>query len=325
VNYNGKAYLQRCLEYVKKQSLRPSEVLVVDNASTDGSLEMVQELFPEFGTLKNEANLGFAMACNQGIEVCEKKGAKYVALLNPDAFPEYNWLAQLVETAERNPHCGSVASRMMMEEDPSRIDGLGDAYHMFGFGWRRGHGELLQDGPQGDLDSNMESRVFGACAGAALYRVSALNDVGNFDADFFCYMEDVDLAYRLNLAGYTCMLNQRACVNHVGSGITGYRSEFSTYYGQRNLPWVFVKNTPPGLFWLLLPGQLSVNLASLVVAAFRGQFRVVWRAKRDAMALLGDAWRKRASIQTTRVETISSIWKLFDKSLVSRNLFRGAR
>ena len=101
--------------------------------------------------------------------------------------------------------------------------------------------------------------VFCACAAAALYRLDAVRSVGGFDSDLFCYMEDVDLGFRLRLMGYSCRLVAAARVEHVGSGIVGYRSPTATYYGQRNLVWVFAKNMPAKLIWLLLPLHVVMN------------------------------------------------------------------
>ncbi len=314
VNYNGGKYLPRCLDCIHQQSVTPMQLIVVDNASNDGSIEFIQQQYPDGEYIKNHKNLGFAEACNQGIEAAEKIGTKYVALLNPDAFPEYNWLNELIETADRRPDCGSVASCMMQARSEGIVDGLGDAYHWLGFSWRRGHGEFAEHGFEG------EHEVFGACAGAALYRVDAIRDVGNFDADFFCYMEDVDLAYRLRLAGYKCVLNCRALVAHEGSGITGYRSDFSTYYGHRNLPWVFIKNTPSMLLWLILPGHLLINVVALLVAARRRQFGIVLRAKRDALAGIGLMLTKRSRIQKRRTISLMSLWRSFDKSMFTRRV-----
>jgi len=312
VNYNGADDLIRCLTSLAAQSRKPDLVIVVDNNSQDDSLNMACTQFPEHQYLCNTSNLGFAAANNQAFALCDEKKMDYVALLNPDAFPEPDWLAELLKTANADHTLGSVASRMMEYGCYNRVDGTGDVYHMFGYAQRRGHKQAMQ------ADWLVGGEVFGACAGAALYRMDALRAVGYFDTDFFCYMEDVDLAYRLQLKGYRCRYCPDAVVQHIGSATTGYRSDFSVYYGQRNLVWTFVKNTPGLLLVLLLPGHILVNLIALGLGLTRGQFRVVLRSKIDALKGLGKFLEKRKSIQKTKSLPLSQNWRILSKSLTSR-------
>ncbi|MBV1906055.1 MAG: glycosyltransferase family 2 protein [Pseudomonadales bacterium] len=312
VNYNGGQHIGRCLISLAAQSRQPDLVIVVDNNSQDGSQDRMCTQFPQHTYIKNSTNLGFAEGNNQALEVCCAQGMDYVALLNPDAFPEPGWLGELLDLAQSDPALGSVASRMMSDQHTGIVDGLGDSYHMFGVPGRRGHGSLF--GEQWMVDTE----VFGACAGAALYRMDALNKVGYFDAGFFCYLEDVDLAYRLQLAGFKSMYSARAVVTHIGSAITGYRSDFSVYYGQRNIIWAFIKNTPGPLLVLLLPGHILVNLYALGLGIYRGQFSVVLRAKWDALKGLKGLWAKRGAVQQTRTRSIVQIWRILGKSLFSR-------
>lgn len=142
--------------------------------------------------------------------------------------------------------------------------------------------------------------IFSACAAAALYSRLAWQEVGGLDENFFCYGEDVDLGFRLQLAGYKCLYVADAVALHVGSAVTGEHSDFSTYYGQRNLPWVYVKNMPAILFWLLLPYHAVINIAALFACAMRGQGRVALRAKFDALRGIPRAWRDRSAIQRSR-------------------------
>jgi GT2 family glycosyltransferase len=310
VNFNGGAYLARCLASIERQTHRPDHVIVVDNASSDGSLAEAQSRHPGYHYLANTANLGFAAANNQAFELCARWGVEFVALLNPDAFAAPAWLANLLSATTNAPDYASWASCLLRADTPSEIDGLGDAYHISGSAWRRRHGERL------DASWLVDRDVFCACAAAALYRVDAIREVGGFDADLFCYLEDVDLGFRLRLLGYRCRLISGATVEHVGSGITGRRSATATYYGQRNLVWVFLKNMPVSLMWLLLPLHILLNAAMIVVCTLRGQFGVVMRAKLDALKGLRAMLAKRRAVRATAVAPTSAIWRALSKSLV---------
>ena len=141
--------------------------------------------------------------------------------------------------------------------------------------------------------STTNTDVFAPCAAAALYRRDAFEDVAGFDEKFFCYFEDVDLAFRLRLRGYRCMYVHAAVVNHVSSGLSGYRSDFAVYHGERNMVWTFVKDMPGPLLWRYLPQHVTLNLAALLFYPWRGQGRAVWRAKFDAIRGLPDVLRQR--------------------------------
>ena len=306
VNWNGEQFIDRCLTALLAQTVTPYEIILVDNASTDGSLEIARR-FPSVRLLAQNSNTGFARGNNLAINAAAA-GSEWIALLNPDAFPEPRWLEECLLSAQLNPQFDIFASKLLNAADPTVLDGAGDAYHVSGLVWRTAHGI-----PASALQGS-EYEVFSSCAAAALYRRSALLEVGGFDEDFFCYVEDVDLGFRLRLAGYRCLYVPKSVVHHVGSGATGGKnSDFSVYHGHRNLVWTFVKDMPGLLFWLLLPLHVMVNLASIIWFAFRGQGRVVWRAKRDALLGLPKMWRKRQQIQKSRIASISDIWRVLDK------------
>ena len=309
VNWNGEHFLERCLTALLAQTVTPYEIILVDNASTDGSLEIARR-FLSVRLLAQNSNTGFARGNNLAINAAAA-GSEWIALLNPDAFPEPRWLEECLLSAQRNPQFDFFGSKLLNAADPTVLDGTGDAYHVSGLVWRTAHGI-----PASVL-GEYECEVFSPCAAAALYRRSALLEVGGFDEDFFCYVEDVDLGFRLRLAGHRCLYVPKSVVHHVGSGTTGgQNSDFSVYHGHRNLVWTFVKDMPGLLFWLLLPLHLVLNLASIIWFAFRGQGRVILRAKRDALLGLPKMWRKRQQIQKIRIASISDIWRVLDKRLL---------
>jgi len=290
VNWNSGALLERCLLALGAQTLTPRRVVVVDNGSRDGSERAARER-PGVELLALGANLGFAAANNRGIARAE--GCEWIALLNPDAFPEPGWLEALVRAAD-DGRFALLASRQVLADDPSRLDGTGDVYTVAGRAWRRHHGQAAAEN---DL---VPEEVFSPCAAAALYRRDALLEAGGFDESFFCYFEDVDLAFRMRLAGHRCLYVPDAVVHHVGSASSGRRSPFSVYHGHRNLVWTYWKNMPAALLAFYWPQHLGLNLVSLLWFTLRGQGGTILRAKRDALLALPRVLRERRRVQGAR-------------------------
>ena len=254
------------------------------------------------------ANIGFAAANNLALSACS---TELIALLNPDAFPSTDWLECLVTAARDNPNIAAFGSRQLSYQEPEVLDGIGDVYHMSGLAWRNRHGERQQ---ATDL---VKREIFSPCAAAALYRRQVLVNLGGFDEDYFCYLEDVDLGFRLRLAGYKSVYVPDAVVHHVGSATTGgQHSAFSVYHGHRNLVWTYIKNMPGILFWILLPLHLILNLVTVVWFSAHGQTQIILAAKYDAIKGIGRYWSKRKLIQHGRIAKLSEIWKVLDKRFI---------
>ena len=303
VNWNGAHFLDRCLSALLAQTVTPHEIILVDNASTDDSLDIVRS-FPSVRLLAQNKNLGFARGNNLAIAAADVE-SEWIALRNPDAYVEPRWLEALLSAAHDDPAFDVFGSKLVVAADSAVLDGAGDVYHISGLVWRMGHGA--------DVSSFSEQacEVFSPCAAAALYRRSALLEVGGFDEDFFCYVEDVDLGFRLRLAGRRCLYVPSSVAHHVGSGTTGgQHSDFSVYHGHRNLVWVYVKNMPSVLFWAFLPLHLAMNLVTLFMLTLRGQGKVIFRAKLDALKGIPRMWRKRTQIQSKRVISLRAILRV---------------
>ncbi|MGC4099124.1 MAG: glycosyltransferase family 2 protein [Nitrospira sp.] len=309
VNWNGERFLDRCLSALQEQTVIPNEIILVENASSDASTEIVRR-YPSVRVLVQNKNLGFARGNNVAIQA-SVVDSEWIALLNPDAFPDRHWLEVLLLSAREHPESDVFGSKLVKAADSALLDGVGDAYHMSGLVWRTGHGVPVSS------FSEQIREIFSPCAAAALYRRQALMDVGGFDEEYFCYVEDVDLGFRLRLVGHKALYVPDAVVRHVGSATTGgQHSDFSLYHGHRNVVWTFVKNMPGILFWLLLPLHVVMNLVSILWFVVQGRSRVILRAKRDALLGLSKMWRKRQMIQSTRIATVREIWRLMDKQIV---------
>lgn len=309
VNWNSGPLLKKCLRALSVQTIKPLDVVVVDNKSEDDSLKEITEEYPTVSIVVAEKNLGFAAANNLGIQFLSPE-CQWVALLNPDAFPEPTWLESLEKAATQYKEYSFFGSRLIDANNPAVLDGEGDVCHISGLVWRSNHGEKRDN-------SNCSSvEIFSPCAAAAMYRKDVFLEAGGFDEDFFCYIEDVDLGFRMRLLGHRCLYVPDSVALHVGSAVTGRRSDFSIYHGHRNLVWAYIKNMPGMLFWLCLPLHLALTLFSILYFSFKGQAQVISRAKWDALKGIPKMWRKRQEIQSRRIISARDIWRLLDKHLI---------
>ena len=271
VNYNAGEHLRPCVESLINQTLTDFECLLYDNGSTDGSLDTLPELDDRFTIIKGEENLGFAAANNLA---AAQASADWIALLNPDAFARPNWLKNGLAARAMLPHTSMVGSTQYLAQEPDLFDGLGDEYHAFGVAWRAGFGMPIEEA--------VTRESFGPCGAGAFYDRSVFQKLGGFNESFFCYHEDVDLAFRMRLAGYRCVQSADTIIDHVSSAISGRASEFAIYHGTRNRIWTFFNNMPRPLLILLIIPHLMSNLAFLSVSLFRkNRFKPTLRGMRD--------------------------------------------
>ena len=312
VNFNGGAMVEMCLAALRLQTYTQFATVVVDNCSSDGSAERIATEFPEVILFTLASNTGFAAANNFALRSATQ--GDWVIFLNPDAFAHPNWLSGLVYASAEHPDFDGFGSRLCGDGDGLVLDGIGDSYHVSGLVWRTGHGCAA-------TGAHLKPReIFSPCAAAAMFRRQALEKVGGFDEDFFCYVEDVDLGFRLRLLGCRSLYVPDAVVHHLGSGVVGLHSDFQIYHGHRNLVWVFTKNMPGVLLWLFLPFHILLNIATVLWFLLRGRGAVIFRAKRDAFARIPHFWRKRKLVQSGRT---ASIWNVL--RLLSWNPFTRCR
>ena len=290
VNWNGERFLSRCLAALRQQSFHRFSTILVDNGSTDGSIALVEKEFPEVRIVALSKNIGFSAANNV---VLKHVKTEFVALINNDAIAHENWLENLTQALQSHPQAGFAASKMVFSTDPHRIDRAGDAYTLAGAGALRGRGTPSHH-------YNQKEWVFGACAGAALYCMHMLDDIGVFDEDFFLLYEDVDLSFRAQLMGYRCLYVPGAVVYHLGTQSIGYDSARSVYYGHRNLEWTYWQNMPSQLILRTIGPHLLYTLFAFFYFCFIGQGRAYISAKLDAARGLGRCIRKRRQVQAGR-------------------------
>lgn len=298
IAYNSGPTLRTCLQRLAAQSFRDFEALVIDNASPDPGEAAIAAEFPWARLVRNAENLGFAGAGNQGARLAR---GRWFVLLNPDAYAEPDWLAELMAAAARHPRVACFTSRQLAEDQPGFLDGLGDVMSIFGIPYRGGY--LNRDEGQA-----AEGEVFSPCGAAMMIEQALFLRLGGFDEDFFCYGEDVDLGYRLQLAGEPTVLVPAAVIRHVGSASSGGRkSEFAVFHGTRNRFWVLFKNTPAPLLPLVVPLHLMALTLIYLKRDNRPHIRLILRAVAAAFAGAPKIFRSRAAIQRARRASLAEI------------------
>ena len=241
-NYNGLKFMEPCFKALNMQICRDFEILVVDNGSTDGSVEWLKG--HKVPSIFLDTNTGFSGAVNVGIKASK---TPYVILLNNDTEPDCHYIGEMIKAIERSPKIFSVSSKMIQLYDHSKMDDAGDMYTLMGWAFQRGVGR-----PSSGY--NHVCRVFSACAGAAIYRREVFETIGYFDEMHFAYLEDIDVGYRARIFGYENWYVPAALVYHVGSGTSGSRyNQFKTRYSSRNNIYLIYKNMPVLQIILNLP------------------------------------------------------------------------
>lgn len=297
-------YLPTCLRALSAQTCQNFEVILVDNASPEPFDPSCLDLFSHLNIhlLRSEVNLGFTGGNNLAARSAR---GEYLVLLNADAFPEPEWLARIQAAIPEHPDT-FFASRLIMANNPLRLDGEWNVYHASGLVWRKSHGRPLSTA------TATEKYVLSACAAAGVYPKQAFESVHGFDEDFFAYMEDVDMDFRMQLQGYRCLYLPNATVRHVGSASTSTRSAMVVFHGHRNLVWTYFKDMPGLLFWFLLPCHILINLFYLVAGLFMPTRKEMARAKWEALKGLPKAIKKRKEIQANRKVSTWQIARLLD-------------
>jgi GT2 family glycosyltransferase len=262
--WNGAALLPACLDAVRAQTYPRLETIVVDNASTDETAALLCQRYPEVRVLVLPENRGLTGAVNAGIRAA---AGEIIALLNNDAEAEPAWVASLAGALLEHPQAGSAASKMLLYDRRDVLNSAGDTYGLDGLPANRG----VWEKDVGQYDAGGE--VFGGCGGAVAYRKQMLDEIGLFDEELFMYCEDVDMAWRAQVAGYRCIFVPQARVYHRLSATGG--GKIASYYTGRNTLWVLAKDYPAGLLRRYWPRVL------------RAQLRIAWEALR--------AWRGEAA------------------------------
>ncbi len=244
-NYNGAARIEDCLRALREQTLAPDRIIVVDNGSTDQSIALIKAHFPEVELIALPENTGFCGAVNRGIEA--SWDMDYVILLNDDTKVQPSFTKELIAAMQQRPQAFSCQAKMLKMSEPDLIDDAGDLYCALGWAFAQGKGKPEEN-------YNKVREIFSCCAGAAIYRISALKRIGCFDENHFAYLEDTDIGWRARLFGYHNYFIPQARVLHVGSATSGsIYNLFKVKNTSKNSIYLIGKNMPIGQVILNLP------------------------------------------------------------------------
>ena len=313
LNWNGERFLGACLDSLRRQTFTGLETILVDNGSTDGSVELVKRDFHDVKVVALDRNIGFSAGNNEGIR---RARGRYVALMNNDAEADPHWIEEIVKAFERHPEIGMCASKILLYDNRALADSCGDFYSVEGVAGKIGHLE--------SQECYEESReVFGACAGAAIYRRSMLEELGGFDEDFFIVHEDSDLNFRAQLLGYRCIYVPTAVVYHHLGATIGKGSDRAVYFSQRNTEFVYLKNMPLVLLLKYWPLHVLADVVSFGAHIARGKTRAFISAKLDALRMMPGVIRKRRQIQKARRASAADIDRWLERGWLWERLHRG--
>ncbi|HMA38376.1 MAG TPA: glycosyltransferase family 2 protein [Chloroflexia bacterium] len=338
VNWDGARHLPGCLSGLAAQTYRDFAVWVVDNGSTDPSCAILARAaaghwpvqptpygppapvpLPALHLLRNAGNQGFAAGNNRAFRAAlADPTVQYCVPLNNDTVAHPEWLRTLVATAAADSRIGSVASTLLFANHPARVASAGITAHRDGLALDRGVGWAVTTLPA------TPQPVFGASAGAALYRRALLDDVGLFDAAFHSYLEDADLAWRARLRGWRAVWAPGAQVLHTVSATGGQGSPFKSYHLARNRIWCLAKNLPDALLWRDGPYILRYDLLALLYG-LAGRDRAVIRGRLAALQDLPRVRRQRATIQARRTVPPAQIARWLAPALGPRGALAARR
>jgi len=301
-NWNGAKHLPTCLDSLRHQTYPNLEVILVDNASSDESVALVERDYPEVVLLQLDENLGLTGGINRGIQVAR---GEIIAPLNNDTEVAPGWAEALMTALRNHPDAGIAASKILLFDRRDTLHSAGDAYRVDGIPVNRG----VWQKDEGQFDDDVY--IWGGCGGAVAYRRAMLTDIGLLDEDLFMYCEDVDLNWRAQLAGYKCVFAPQAVVYHHLSATGG--GEIASFYTGRNTLWVLVKNYPSELlrrYWrAVVRAQLQITRNAL--EARKGEAARA-RLRGQVAGLLGlPRWlSKRRAIQAKRKVSLEVIERL---------------
>ncbi len=298
-NWNGADMISACLQSLENQSAM-HQIIVVDNGSTDASVELIKSKFSNVVLLEFQDNAGFAGGVNRGIRYALEQNADYIALFNNDAVADTHWLRELLAEAQQHPEAGVVTGKLL-RADKKHLDSTGDFYTIWGMPFPRGRNQENK----GQYDQTEE--VFGASGGASLYRAELFKRIGLFDEDFFAYYEDVDMSFRAQMTGWKVRYQPRAMAYHNVGGTSSKLGDFARFHSAKNFLLLYARNMPLKLYIKYLP-LFSLQLLRMALSSIaRGKFGIFLKGSFAAVKLHTSTVKKRQQVKSIRTESTGYI------------------
>lgn len=290
-SWNGLEFLKVVLPSLARQTFTDTETIIVDNGSSDGSLEYLKQEWPKVRVVALGENRGFAPAMNEGIAVAR---GGLIALLNNDLELAPDWTARMVEAAATHPQAGMFGGKVLNYYDRTKLDGAGEVMTWFSIAVKRGSGQK----DTGQYDT--AEAVFGPNTSAAVYRRELMERLGGLDRDFYIYLEDTDLHLRAQLAGFTAWYDPRAVAYHMEGSTAKRMPKKMLKYWHRNRVWLVLKNYPLGKLIRHFPKLLWANGKTLYGAIRHRELGPLLSAWARAWFDLPNVLRKRRRVQRQR-------------------------
>lgn len=297
-NWNGKKYLGKCLLSISAQTLLPDKVIIVDNGSVDGSLDAPTPPGLVVDTICLDRNYGFAKAVNEGIKAAS---TDYIVLLNNDTEQDKDWLKNLAAQLDLHPEYDSASSKLLHFDRRSMINTAGDGVSVYGLAFAVGTDKV--DSPE----YKQQKEIFGASAGASMYRQDFFKQVGLFDERFFAYVEDVDLCFRAQLLGKKCLFVPTARIYHHVGGTSSGISGFGQYYTTRNTTLMVLKNFPGKLLLKYSPKLLLGQAIWTLHGRHPKHYYYTFKGYFSALLSLPYILKERRKVQKNRVSSVHYI------------------
>ncbi|MBI9036407.1 MAG: glycosyltransferase family 2 protein [Bacteroidales bacterium] len=322
LNWNGVKFLEKFLPKIIEYSKENAEVIVADNASTDHSIEFLQENFPEIRIIKHDINKGFAKGYNDTLKQVE---AEYYVILNSDIEVSKNWIAPIIEKMDSHPEIGACQPKILSEHDHQYFEYAGAAggfIDKYGYPFCRGRIFQTLEKDHGQYDQ--ETEIFWATGACLFVRSELFHQLGGFDEDFFAHMEEIDFCWRMKKLGHKIMYLPYAKVYHVGGGTLPKSSAFKTYLNIRNNIAMLYKNLPSNQLLKILFIRLILDGIASVKFLFTGGAKEFWAVARAHMYIYRNMSKlkaKRKQISKTKTDKIYQGNIVFDHYAKGKNKF----
>lgn len=296
VAYDSDEDMGRLFDCLDRQTFKDFETILLDNASpkipVSSDSANRADVF-----IQNQENIGFARANNQAAKIAK---GDWLCLLNPDAFPNSDWLEQIAHAIKKYPDTEAFGSLQMLDGEDGLLDGAGDCFSISGIAWRGGHRKPIPT-------ELFDGQCFSPCAAAAIWKRERFAELGGFEESFNSYYEDVDLGFRHRLLGGTTIQLAKAIVHHRGSGSSSRYSDYAVFHGIRNRLWAYIRLMPSWTFWLFLSVHFLATILLWGHSAFRGAGKAYGRGLWAGIKGIGIAFEQRAEIQTSRSVKVSDL------------------